>query len=179
MEYRVMHSEKIFEGKVFDVRIDQVETPTHRKMRVDVVEHRGAVVLIPIDIEGRIWFVNQYRHATSQTLLELPAGTLDGDESPETCAVRECREEIGMAPGNLQSLGGGFLAPGYSTEFLHFFLATQLTPSPLAQDKHEDLQVQCLSWDETLERIHQRQLQDTKSLAGLFLAQLAQPALNP
>jgi ADP-ribose pyrophosphatase len=171
MQYRLLQSKKVFEGKIFDVRIDQVETSPHQKMRVDIVEHGGAVVLIPIDEDGQIWFVKQYRHATGQTLLELPAGTLDGDERPETCAVRECREEIGMAPGHLQTLGGCFLAPGYSTEFLHFFLATDLTPSPLAQDTDEVFRIHCLSWDEALEKIRNGELQDAKSLAGLFLAQ--------
>ncbi len=170
MAYRVLQSETIFQGKVFGVRIDQVESPTGQTMRVDVVEHGGAVVMIPVDDNQRIWLVRQYRHPTGKTLLELPAGTLDPGEDPKTCAVRECREEIGMSPSYLVPLGGAFMAPGYSTEFLHFFLVGDLTPAPLTPDADEDIYVERLTWDEIMELIARGELQDTKSLAGLFLA---------
>ena len=170
MDYRVLQSESIFQGKVFGVRIDQVESPTGQTTRIDVVEHNGAVVMIPVDDDQRIWFVRQYRHPTGKVLLELPAGTLDPGEDPETCAVRECREEIGMSPSYLLPLGGAFIAPGYSTEYLHFFLARDLTPAPLTPDADEDLDVERLGWNEIMELIAEGELQDTKSLAGLFLA---------
>ncbi|HEY43508.1 MAG TPA: NUDIX hydrolase, partial [Anaerolineae bacterium] len=92
MTYRVMYTETVFQGKVFAVRIDQIEKPSGQTMRVDVVEHHGAVVLVPVDEEGRVWFVQQYRHPTGKWLLELPAGTLNPEEDPKACAVRECRE---------------------------------------------------------------------------------------
>ena len=171
MAYRVIQSETIFQGKVFGVRIDQVESPTGQTMRVDIVEHDGAVVLIPVDDDQRIWFVRQYRHPTGNKLLELPAGTLDPGEDPEKCAIRECREEIGMSPSYLVPLGGAFMAPGYSTEYLHFFLAGDLTPAPLTPDADEDLYVERLTWNEIMELIAGGELQDTKTLAGLFLAQ--------
>jgi ADP-ribose pyrophosphatase len=169
MAYLVRNSETIYKGKVFGVRIDEVETHTGHIMRVDIVEHSGAVVLIPIDDNGLIWFVRQYRHPTGRIMLELPAGTLDPDEEPEACAVRECREEIGMTPGRLLSLGWVYLAPGYSTEVAHFFLAERLTPAQLKPDEHEDLQIECLSWDSILKMISEKELHDAKSLAGLFL----------
>jgi ADP-ribose pyrophosphatase len=171
MSYRVIHTKTLFQGKVFTVRIDQVEKPSGQIMRVDVVEHHGAVVLIPVDNEGKIWFVQQYRHPTGRRLLELPAGTLDPEEEPEACAVRECREEIGMSPGQLTPLGGTFLAPGYSTEYLHFYLAKNLQAAPLTPDHDEDLTIERLTWDEVLARITQGELEDAKSLAGLFLSQ--------
>lgn len=171
MSYRVTDTETIYQGKVFTVRIDQVEKPSGQTMRVDVVEHHGAVVLIPVDDEGRIWFVQQYRHPTGKRLLELPAGTLDPEEEPEACAVRECREEIGMSPGQLIPLGGTFLAPGYSTEYLHFYLAKDLRAAPLTPDQDEDLSIERLTWDEVMARIAQGELEDAKSIAGLFLSQ--------
>jgi ADP-ribose pyrophosphatase len=106
-------------------------------------------------------------------LLELPAGTLEPGEDPLETAARECREEIGMAPGQLDRLGGVFLAPGYSTEFLHFFLATDLQSSPLDPDEDEDLQVVTVSLDEAIDAIDQGQIQDAKTLAGLYLWQRA------
>ena len=170
MSYRVLKSKTIFKGKVFRVRIDEVEIRSEHTMHVEIVEHRGAVVLIPIDDVGRIWFVHQYRHPTGETILELPAGTLRPDEEPEVCAVRECREEIGMAPGHLQPLGQAYLAPGYSTELAHFFLAENLTPAPLAPDENEDFRIECFSWDTILKMICEKELHDAKTLAGLFMA---------
>jgi ADP-ribose pyrophosphatase len=170
MSYRVKHTEQVFQGKVFAVRIDQVDKPTGETMRVDVVEHHDAVVLIPVDDEGRIWFIQQYRHPIGKRLLELPAGTLDPGEEPEVCAVRECREEIGMFPGQLTPLGGAFLAPGYSTEYLHFYLAKDLSEAPLTPDRDEDISIECLTWDEATTRIARGEFEDAKSLAGLFLA---------
>lgn len=169
MNYRVTHTEKVFQGKVFAVRIDQVEKPSGETMRVDVVEHHGAVVLIPVDDEGRIWFVQQYRHPTGKWSLELPAGTLDPGEEPQACAVRECREETGMSPDQLIPLGGAFLAPGYSTEYLNFYLAKGLQRAPLTPDHNEDLKIERLTWDEATDRIARGELEDAKSLAGLFL----------
>lgn len=169
MKYRVKHTEQVFQGKVFAVRIDQVDKPTGGTMRVDIVEHHDSVVLIPVDDEGRIMFVRQYRHPTGKWLLELPAGMLDTGEEPEVCAVRECREEIGMSPDQLTSLGGAFLAPGYSTEYLHFYLAKDLRQAPLAPDYDEDLRIERLTWDEATARIAQGEIEDAKTFAGLFL----------
>lgn len=169
MEYSIINSDVIFEGKVFKVRIDEVRKPSGETMRVDLVEHGGAVVLIPMDDEGRILMVSQYRHPAGKQLLELPAGSLDHDESPEQCAVRECREEVGLAPGRLVHLGGFFLAPGYSTEYLDLFLATELSPAPLPQDYNEDLIIERLSVDEILERITKNEIHDAKTIAGLLM----------
>ncbi len=169
MEYSIINSEVIFEGKVFKVRVDEVRKPSGESMRVDVVEHGGAVTLIPMDEQSRILMVRQYRHPAGKQLLELPAGTLDHDETPEQCAVRECREEVGLAPGKLVHLGGFFLAPGYSTEYLELFLATELSPAPLPQDYDEDLIIERLSVDEVLGRIAKNEICDAKTIAGLLM----------
>ncbi len=169
MEYSIINSKLIFEGKVFKVRVDEVRKPNGETMRVDIVEHGGAVILIPMDDEGRILMVRQYRHPAGKLLLELPAGTLENDESPEQCAVRECREEVGLAPGRLVHLGGFFMAPGYSTEYSELFLATELSQDPLPQDYDEDLSIERLSVDEVLERIAKNEIGDAKTIAGLLM----------
>jgi ADP-ribose pyrophosphatase len=170
MAYSTKKSELIFQGKVFNIRVDEVQKAPGKTMRVDVVEHGGAVVILPFDHESRIWFVDQYRYPTGHRLLELPAGTLDPGEDPEECAIRECREEIGMIPAQLTHLGGFYLAPGYSTEYIQFFLVQDLSPAPLDQDEDEDIVVKCLAVDEIREWIDHGQIQDSKTLAGLFLA---------
>ncbi len=170
MEYILQRSEIIFEGKVFRVRIDSVQAPTGHTMRVDLVEHGGAVALIPIDSDGKIVLVRQYRHPASEILLELPAGTLEHDEDPRTCAVRESREEIGMSPGKLTNLGGTYLAPGYSTEFIQYFLAQDLTYDPLTPDSDEDLCIERFTWQEIQGMIARQEFRDAKTLVGLCLA---------
>ncbi len=170
MNYSTKKSELTFQGKVFNIRVDEVQISPDRTVRIDVVEHGGAVVILPIDQESRIWFVNQYRYPAGRRLLELPAGTLDPNEDPEVCAIRECREEIGMSPAHLTHLGGFYLAPGYSTEFVQFFLAQDFSPAPLDQDEDEDIQIERLSVSEVKERIIKGQIHDAKTLAGLLLA---------
>ena len=170
MAYRVTASETLFSGRVFEVRKDRVVLEDGRESSVDVVVHPGAVALIPVDSQNRIWFVRQYRHASGGELLELPAGTLERGEPPEKCAERECQEEIGMSPGKLEHLGGFFLAPGYSTEFLEVYLATELRPDPKPGDPDEEIQVEKLSFDQVVELIRNGGLRDAKSLAALTLA---------
>jgi len=170
MAYRVTASETLFSGRVFEVRKDRVVLEDGRESSVDVVVHPGAVALIPVDELEQIWFVRQYRHASGGELLELPAGTLEPGEPPEQCAQRECQEEIGMFPGKLEHLGGFFLAPGYSTEFLEVYLASELRPGPRPRDPDEQIQVEKLSLGRVAELIRRGELRDAKSLASLTLA---------
>ncbi len=169
MAYPVVRSEVEFRGKAFGVRRDEVLLPDGRTTRVEVVEHPGAIALVPVDEAGRIWFVRQYRHAAGLSLLELPAGTLNVGEDPLACARRECREEIGMAPGRLVRLGEFFMAPGYSSELISMFLALDLTPDPLAPDEDEDLRVERLTPGQVDALVASGELRDAKSLAGLHL----------
>jgi ADP-ribose pyrophosphatase len=170
MPYSVIHSEALFEGRTFRVRLDQVGRPDGRTMQVEVVEHPQAITLVPLDHEGNVWFVRQYRHACGKVMLELPAGTLEPGEDPAECAVRECREEIGMAPSRIEPLGGFYLAPGYSTEYIHLFLAAGLMPAPLAPDADEDLAVEKVPVSAIAGLIEAGTLEDAKSLAGLLMA---------
>lgn len=172
MEHSLTGSEPVFDGRAFKVRIDSVRAPDGKVRRIEIVDHPGAVTLVPVDADGRLYFVRQYRHSTLEMLLELPAGTLGAGEDPADCARRECREEIGLAPASLDWLGGFFLAPGYSTEYLHVFLATGLSASPLPADEDEDLRVERLTLEQVDERIRRGELHDAKTLAALYLYRL-------
>ena len=171
MAYTIEQSESVFQGKVFNIRVDQVQYPDGIVHRMDVVEHHGAVALVPIDDDGGVWFVRQYRHPAGRTLLEIPAGTLEHREKPQDCAMRECREELGFAPGEIIPLGSVYLAPGYSTEILHIFLARGLQPSPLPPDADEVLEPVKISWREVQNMIQEGEIRDAKTLAGILLAQ--------
>ncbi len=174
MKFETIHSEPIYQGRAFSVRKDQVKLPNGAETFLDIVEHGGAVTILPIDVDGNVWFVRQYRHAVGIEILELPAGTLEPGELPEICAQRENREEIGMRAGKLQKIGALYLAPGYSTEFMHIFLATDLSPAPLAGDIDEFLSVERVPLQQVPVMIQAGEIVDGKTLA---VFQLAQPHL--
>ncbi len=168
--FEVVNTEQIYQGKTFLLRRDTVKMPNGRQTKLDIIEHLGSVVMVPVDAQGNIVFVRQYRHPTGLDLLELPAGTRDGDEPPEVCAAREIREETGMAAGHLEQLAAFYLAPGYSTEFMYAFLATDLTPDPLPPDSDEFLQIQRIPVRQAMQMAEKGELPDAKSLAALLLA---------
>lgn len=170
MKFDLISSEIIYTGRAFTIRRDRVRLPDGRQTNLDIVEHIGSVVILPVTDDGHVLFVRQYRHAAGLDLLELPAGVLNENESPEVCAHREIREETGMAAANLESLGGFYLAPGYSTEYMHVFLATDLSPNPLAADADEFLSVEKIALTDVMTMPARGLLPDAKSLAALLLA---------
>ena len=168
--FKQIRTEPVFQGRTFSLRRDTLQLPNGKETTLDIVDHIGSVVMVPLDGDGNLVFVRQYRHPTGLDLLELPAGTLDGNEPPEMCASREMREETGLAAQHLESLGAFYLAPGYSTEYMHAFLATGLTPDPLPADADEFLRVERLPVREAMLLAEKGQLPDAKSLAALLLA---------
>ena len=168
MDLAVVRSEIVYHGHVFDVRQDHLRLPNGNLAQIDVVEHHGAVTMIPVDSQGQIWFIRQYRHAIKKVLLELPAGAAEIGEAPLSSAQRELREEIGMAAGNLQEIGSFYLAPGYSSEFMHIFIARDLQPAPLPADEDEFLKIEKVSVRQALRLAETGELEDSKSLIALF-----------
>src|SRR5436305_13440336 len=115
---KVISTETRYQGRAFKVRVDEVEIRPGQVVRLDVVEHTGAITLLPLDDDQNIWFVRQYRHPSRAILLELPAGTLNPGEQPAIAANRELQEEIGMRAEHLEELASFYLAPGYSSELM-------------------------------------------------------------
>lgn len=169
MAFETLDSQTVFRGRVFDVHRDKVRYPDGREVLLDVVAHHGAVTLIPINDEGEILFIRQYRHPAGRELLELPAGVVEEDEPPEAAAGREIREETGMGAHELEPLGEFFLAPGYSTEYMHVFLARNLYPAPLEADEDELLSLEKIPLNRALQMAEEGQFQDAKTLAALLL----------
>lgn len=168
--FELIKSETLLQGRAFKIRRDHLKTPDGRDTKFEIIEHGGSVVIIPVDSDGNIHFVRQYRHAAGADLLELPAGTRDGDEPYEDCAAREIREETGMEAGKLQKVGEFYLAPGYSTEFMAVYLATDLKLNPLEADDDEFLEVEKISIEKAFEVAENGDMPDAKSLAALLLA---------
>ncbi len=169
MSYERLKSEIVYTGRVFTIRVDTVRLPDGRQTRLDVVEHDGSVIIIPMDAAGNLLFVRQYRHPAGLDLLELPAGMLNQNEDPLTSAHREVREETGMRAETMEHLGGFFLAPGYSTEYMNVYLATSLVPDPLEADADEDISVIPVPLSEALTLAGNGEIPDAKSLAALLL----------
>ena len=172
MRFETLNSEDQYQGRAFSVRRDAVRLPNGKTTKLDVVVHSGAVTILPVDENGDIWFVRQYRHPAGLEILELPAGTLEDGEDPVACAHREIQEEIGMRATNLEKIGQFFLAPGYSTEFMHVYLATDLSPSSLPADEDEFLNVEKYAVDRAFEMVQNGEIQDAKTLATFFLARV-------
>ena len=164
----VVQSEHPFRGRLVNVRVDTVETATGSGTR-EVVEHPGAVLLIALDGEDNVFMVRQYRHPVGRVLLELPAGTIDEGEDAEACAVRELREETGYRPRRIERLCSFFLSPGYSTEEIHLFLASDLEEAPLDTGDEEDLSSARIPFAEALRRVESGEICDAKSMAALLL----------
>ncbi|MGE0059530.1 MAG: NUDIX hydrolase [Dehalococcoidia bacterium] len=162
-------SRDIYEGRVIKLRVDEIEVKNGLNVRREVVEHPGAVVILPIDNDGNILWERQYRYAAGRYLMELPAGTLEKGEDPEECARRELIEETGFAGAEWSLLGRYYSAPGFCTEYMHCFLATNLTPDYAEGDEDEDIEIVPMSLEESLAMVDRGELEDAKSLAALHL----------
>lgn len=170
MPFELIRSETLLQGRAFKVKRDYLKTPKGDETKLEIIEHGGSVVIVPIDEEGNLLFVRQYRHAAEQDLLELPAGTRAQGEPFEECAAREIREETGMEASKLQKVGDFYLAPGYSTEFMTVFLATELKDNPLQADFDEFLQLERIPVKSADEMFERGEVLDAKSLAAWLLA---------
>lgn len=167
---QVVASRRIYEGRVVSLRVDSVSLPGGRSTVREVVEHAPVVVIVPLDGEGDVLLVRQYRLPARRSLLELPAGGIDPGESPEEAVQRELQEETGQRAGRLERLGGVFASPGYSDEYMHLFLATDLQPSSLPADTDEEIQVVRLPLAEALRLAEKGEIYDAKTILGLYMA---------
>jgi len=159
----------IYRGRLLTIHEDDVRLVDGTRAQREVVEHPGAVASVAIDSDGKVVLVRQWRHAVGRALWELPAGTRDHDEPPQRTAERELAEETGLRAGDLRPLATAALTPGYSTEIMHFFLATTLTSGPTARDVDERMDVAHLSREEVAGLIRTDDV-DVKTIAGLGLA---------
>ena len=168
MKETTLRTERIYSGRIVKLDVIDVRLPDGKETTREIIRHPGAVALVALDAEQRVLLVRQYRNAADKILLEIPAGTLHPDEAPLACAERELQEETGYRPGKLEPLGGIYAAPGYTTEFIHLFLATDLSESRLAMDDDEFIEVERLPLADALAMIEQGVIADGKSVAGLL-----------
>jgi len=170
MEPAILSRRTLMQLRPFDVERVHFRLPDGRERDYDLVQHVDAVTILPVDDLGRVYLVRQYRIGAEKELLELPAGVMDPGEEPLTSAHRELREEIGKDCGEMIPLGGFYMAAGYSSEYMHVFLALDLKDSPLEQDDDEFLTTVVAPLAEVLAMVRDGRLADGKSLSSLLLA---------
>lgn len=161
-------SKLAYQTKFIQVRHDVIKVPGKETHHWDVVLHPGGVAIVPIDAQNRVVLVEQWRHAIDRITLELPAGLIDPNESLESCAQRELQEEAGMKAGKLKYLGGYFSSPGVFTEYIHLFLATELTPHQLYADDTDGIDVRFIPLNDVLEMIADGTICDAKTALGIL-----------
>jgi ADP-ribose pyrophosphatase len=166
----VVASQRKYEGKICNLRVDTVELFNGRTAKREIVEHEPVVAIVPIDGDGNIVLVRQYRLATGTVLLEVPAGGIDKGESPEDAAQRELSEEIGMRAGRLEPLAEFYVSPGFLTEYVYAFLATGLSDSPAEADEDEDIAVVRMPLADAVSMAERGEFRDAKSIAGILIA---------
>lgn len=167
MEERTLGSTEIWRGHTIRVRVDEVERPDGRRTTRDVVVHPGAVAILAWD-GARLAVVRQWRQATGEVLLEIPAGTLEPDEPAEETARRELAEEAGLSAAGWEAGPRFYTAPGFCTELMHLFLATDLGTATAARDEDESLEPGWLTLDEALAAVDDGRFRDAKSIAGVL-----------
>ncbi|HOK55166.1 MAG TPA: NUDIX hydrolase [Armatimonadota bacterium] len=171
LEEKTVDSKRIYDGRIVSLRIDTVRLPDGRHARREVVEHKGAVAIVPLLDSSKVVMVKQFRQPTGQVIIEIPAGTLDKPEEVDECAKRELIEEIGYSAGKLTKMFSTYLSPGYSDEMMHTFLAEDLTPAKSETDEDEFLEVITVELEDAVDMILTGEIKDAKTVCGLLMAQ--------
>ena len=170
-DIEVISTERVFEGKVFEVHRERVTLPHGPTTTVEVIRHSASAVILPVPEPGQVILIRQYRHAVRQWLWEAPAGSVDPGESPEEAARRECHEEIGLVPDTIVRLGAMFPTPGYCDEEMVFFRASGLSePTEAASiDEDEHFEVRTFALREARDMVRRGEIVDMKTVVGLTL----------
>ncbi|HET6478050.1 MAG TPA: NUDIX hydrolase [Dehalococcoidales bacterium] len=163
-----LSSQLIYDGRAVKLRVDSVRLDNGRQTTREIVEHSDCIAVVVIDKNDNVLLVKQFRKPVEKELLEIPAGGIDTGEDPEEAVSRELREEIGYMPRKVQRLGGFYSAPGYCSEYLYLYLATDLIPSQLIAEDTESINVVRVPIEEIPDLIATGRICDAKSIAGLL-----------
>ncbi len=171
----LLTTERVYTGRIVSLDLDTVRYPNGAIGTLEMLRHPGASAVLPLldprsDPDPRVLLIHQYRHATGGDLWEIPAGRRDGDESPDTTAHRELREETGYTCAHLTPLTSIWTTPGFTDEVIHLFLAEALTAGPTAHEADEVINCHALRWSAVLDMIRDRVITDTKTLNAILFA---------
>ena len=168
-EEKTRSSQLSYDGRVVKLRVDTVRMPGGRETRREIVEHSDCVAIVAIDADDNVLLVKQFRKSVEKELLEIPAGGIDPGEDTVTTVHREMQEETGYLPQKVERLGGFYSTPGYGTEYLHLYLATNLTPSQLFAEDTESIKLVRVPISQIPGLIASGSICDAKSIAGLLI----------
>ncbi len=163
----LVESNLVLEGKNFSFKQDKVELPNGRITLRDIVQHPGAVGILALTDLNEVILVEQFRYATGKTLLEIPAGTIEQNESIEACVFRELEEETGYMAKKIRKLVSCYTSPGYSSEILHIYLAEDLIKTASKNEEDEVLEVVKMKMDDALELVKSNLIIDAKTILAL------------
>lgn len=170
-EEKTLQTKRVYEGKIINLRVDTVSLPNGGTSLREIVEHPGGVGVLPLDGEGYVHLVRQFRKPYEEELLEIPAGKRDNkQEEPLTCGIRELREETGFTAGEMTDLGVLYPSVGYADEVLHIFLARNLTQGDTDPDEDEFVDVVKLPFSKAVDMAVSGELRDAKTVAALLKA---------
>ncbi len=166
---KTVSTEHIFDGQIIKVRKDTVRLPNGGTGTREIVEHPGGVAVVALDNEKNVYLVRQYRHPFEEVILEIPAGKLDHHgEDPFGCCKRELKEETGFSAEKFDYLGAFMLSPGFCREWIHIYLARNLTAGDACLDPDEFLEVEKLPISKLVEMIMDNQIKDAKTVMGIL-----------
>ncbi|MFN0139036.1 MAG: NUDIX hydrolase [Pyrinomonadaceae bacterium] len=166
---QTISSKSVYKGRIFDVRVDTISDGGVVYDR-EIVIHRGSAVIVPVFDDGTVALVRQYRHAAGKYLLEVPAGSLDEGEDPQNGALRELEEEIGYRAGKIEKLAEFYVSPGFLTEKMFVYLATDLVETSQNLEEDELIEIERLRFEQALDNIRSGEIEDAKTIIGLTLA---------
>lgn len=167
---RTVESHYVYRGRILDLRLDTVALPDGSTTKREIVEHRGAVAILPIDPEGNVILVRQFRKPIERSILEVPAGTLDPGEEVETCLHRELREETGLTADRVERLTAYYSAVGFCTEMIHVYAATGLHEGESGLEADEFVEVVPMPSGDALALVESGEIVDGKSIIALLSA---------
>jgi len=168
---RASATRDIHRGRIVHLTIDTVTLPNGANVDLEVIRHPGASAVVPLDWNGEVLLVRQYRHAGGGYIYEVPAGKLDAGEPPEVCAARELIEEAGVEAGQLDRLGSILTTPGFTDEVIHLYLARDLARAPQKLEADEVLTIERVPFARALAMCVSGEIRDAKSMCALFLAE--------
>lgn len=169
MKPEIISTKQIYQGKIFEVSLAEVREEDVFYER-EIISHPGSAVIVPVFGDETVALVRQYRHPAQKYLLELPAGSLEPGENPETGAIRELEEEIGVTTRKLEKLTEFYVSPGFLAEKMHVFLATELCEVGQKLEADELIKIEKFDFSEIKEMILNNRLEDAKTIVGLTLA---------
>jgi len=174
MNFKIVKTDTVFRGKVFDVKVDTIEYDgTGNKAPRQVAIHPGGAVILPLKNDGKIVLIKQYRYPLDETIFELPAGKLEKGEDPQVCAARELIEETGYTANKISKLGKIYTTPGFCNEVLHIFLGEELIPGDHAREEGEEgIEMFEFTLAEIEEKIRSGEIIDAKTICGITMYRL-------